>query len=192
VAFLPNDAPVSGIAFSPDARLLATASTDGVVRVWDVRTPSMNMQPTAVFNGGAGSVSIYNGGANLAFSPDSSLLAVGGDDGVLRLWDMVTESLSTSRRVLTSGQLLSVTFSPDGTVLGTAGGFHPATTGGPFTGQDNRIYLWDTLLLQTGQNPLLVTLPGHADAVTGLAFSPDGTVLASVSADRFWRLWGVR
>jgi len=62
----------------------------------------------------------------------------------------------------------SVAFSPDGTVLAAAGG----------NADDFNIHLWD---VATGQ--LVGVLNGHIDIVWGLAFSPDGKLLASVSRD---------
>jgi WD40 repeat protein len=62
----------------------------------------------------------------------------------------------------------SVAFSPDGTVLAAAGG----------NANDFNIHIWD---VATGQ--LVGVLNGHIDIVWGLAFSPDGKLLASVSRD---------
>jgi len=70
--------------------------------------------------------------------------------------------------------VLTVAFSPDGTLVTGAG-------------HDQKIRLWD---VQTAT--LRATLPGHSDTVHALAFHPDGKVLASGGVDGYLHLWDVR
>src|SRR6185437_12091955 len=100
-----HDREVMGVAFSPDGRLLATASSDGTARLWDPATGEHRRTLTGEVSG-------------VAFSPDGRLLATASDQ-TARLWDPAT---GEHRRTLTGhdGAVAGVAFSPDGRLLATA------------------------------------------------------------------------
>ncbi|HEV2802845.1 MAG TPA: caspase family protein [Pyrinomonadaceae bacterium] len=194
---------VDGLAFSPDARLVASGSKDNTVRLWDTERAYELRKLT----GHAAWVKA------VAFSADGRWLASGSVDGTVKLWDAQTgrelKSMSGGgsinavafspdaqhvaagnaensalvwntqtgalERTLAghTGAVLSVAYSPDGKVLATGG-------------RDNSVKLWDT---QTGRE--LHTLAGHAERVRALAFSPDGRRLASGSFDKTIKVWDV-
>ncbi len=111
--------------------------------------------------------------ASLRFSPDGSVLAVGGYQQV-RLVDT-----GTGRTVVTfpgeADVVRSIAFSPDGKRIAAAGG-EPQRSG--------EIKIWDV----TSQR-LLVTLKGHKDCIYSIAWSPDGKLIASASYDKMIKLW---
>jgi WD40 repeat protein len=69
--------PVTGLAFSPDGRRLASGSEDKTIKIWDCTTGEQLLY----LIGQTGPVT------GVAFSPDGKLLASGAGDGTVRIWD---------------------------------------------------------------------------------------------------------
>jgi WD40 repeat protein len=110
----------------------------------------------------------------VAFSPDSTLLASAGGDGAVRLWNPAT---GQQVRVLhaTSARfgVNAVAFSPHGTLLASGEGDGTIRLWNPATGRAIRI------LHAIGSGTYL--------PLSGVAFSPNGKLLASVvAAVRLW------
>jgi len=116
---------------------------------------------------------------SLAFHPNGRLLASGGQDGVIYLWNTdsgqpVSDPLSGHH-----GQVSSLAFSPDGSIL-ASGGF------------DDAIILWNADETSTTfGKPIGEPIKGHGGNIWSMAFSPDGKVLASGAADQKIILWDV-
>ncbi|GAB2570947.1 hypothetical protein Aab01nite_05300 [Paractinoplanes abujensis] len=106
----------------------------------------------------------------VAVDPAGRLLATGGDDRTVRLWDLATGAL---RATLTGhdAPVQTLGFSPDG---------HMVATGGV----NGRIRLYDIPSGRAGR-----TWTDPSLAVTALAFSPDGRTVATGGGDRNVRLW---
>ena len=160
---------VTAVVFSPDGTRLASGSWDQSIKLWDVasrREVGAWVVPREGYSRWFLSV---------AFSPDGVWLASGFEDGTVRLWDVGRRTELATLRGHT-GEVRSVTFSPDGAVLASAGGF-----------RDGTVRLWDV-----GGRTELATLRGHTGEVRSVTFSPDGAVLASAGgADGTVRLWDV-
>ena len=73
---------VTGVAFSPDGKLLAVAYGDGYARLWDLAARQAIGGPLPAGGDSGGSVS------GVAFSPDGKLLATAGTEGTVRIWQM--------------------------------------------------------------------------------------------------------
>lgn len=118
IATLENPWRVSGIAFSPDGKHLATGTSKSVT-LWDTKT----WQPIATLD----TVDFES----LAFSPDGSRLIIGGTwpEQRIQIWDVETRELIVELSGHKS-DVESFAFSPDGRLL-ASGGF------------DGVIYMWD-------------------------------------------------
>jgi WD40 repeat protein len=159
-------ASVTGAAFSPDGRRLATGDVNGRVTLWDAAT----RQEAAHWQHGP-SVSA------VAFSPDGKLLVSAGTDimrpyapGEVKVWD----AASGEERAVLRGHSRGVTclaFSPDGKRLATGS-------------DDGTVQLW---LPATGA--YVTTLRGASAPVKGVAFRPDGRALAAVDVNGTVLLW---
>jgi WD40 repeat protein len=127
----------------------------------------------------------------VAFSPDSQLLASGGDDSNVKLWRVDTGALV---RTLSNGSrhVDAVGFSPDGKYL-ASGGHDKALLGelvqnffgtNAAGGKGESIRLW-----RVSDGALLQKLSEHSNDVLSIQFSPDGKWMASASEDKTAILW---
>jgi len=108
---------------------------------------------------------------SVMFSPNGQLLATGGEDGMVRLWDISGRQLAVLKGH--QGTVGSVAFSPNGQLLATGG-------------EDGIVRLWDI----SGRQ--LAVLKGHQGHVWSVVFSPNGQLVATTSReDETVRLWDI-
>src|SRR5262249_48273123 len=156
----PKSGAFTSMALSPVAPILATATmtTEPELTLWNVVTA----QALPIrFPGMTGTI------AALSFSPDGRLLAAGGAEGTVRVWD--TSRGRAVAELRASDWITSLAFSPDGQFLAAGGG----TLRKP-----GEIRVWK---IPGGQ--LVCQCKGHTDMVQCLVFSPQGNRLISGSTD---------
>jgi WD40 repeat protein/serine/threonine protein kinase len=157
-----EDPGVFAVAMTPDGRTFSGAYENaGLVKLWSAGTGEVRRVLGRLASSKARSV---------AFSPDGRLLAAGGWQGDLRIWDVKTgQEVHQLRGHWTS--VLTLDFSPDGRTLAS--------------GDDHGIVkLWD---VKTGR--LQVPAGGHRGSINSVTVSPDGRTMASASADGTVKIW---
>ncbi|MFO0888271.1 MAG: protein kinase [Isosphaeraceae bacterium] len=189
---------VNSLDWNPEGTMLASASSDRTVRIWDSRSerstelaghsgPVLDViwsqdgrrLASADESGmvriwdaeghGRASCTIPDGALHpMAWSPRETSLAIPGKDGVARVLDHDGKEVNAIRT--TSKEIASLTWSPDGKSL----------TVGSRAGE---ITLWG---LDGRPGPIL---QGHSGPVRRMAWSVDGSRLLSTSDDHTTRIW---
>src|SRR5262249_3512832 len=150
------------LALSRDGRWLAAAIGDTLIRTWDVSTGKALDEDAAVrdSSGHTGAV------AAVALSPDGRTVVTAGDSSA-RVWDATTGVMRYA--VQHGGTIGAVALSPDGSLLATSS-------------LDDSIRLIET---STGQQRHRLRGHGYLGANRALAFTHDGTAIASWGSDAF-------
>jgi WD40 repeat protein len=192
---------IRSLAVTNDDRFCASTGDDRTVRLWNLETRQVTvvgshtqrlravaLSPdglTMAYAGKTTDIAFYNlatgrqsriRGLNdptfaLAFSGDNRLLAGGGSDGIVRVWDY-----RRHRLVLTLGPqrgwIRGITFVPIGAALAVAG-------------EDRTVSVWNQLATSTQPK----VLAGHGDRIWSIAASPQRPLLATASDDQTIRIW---
>jgi len=150
---------IADVRWSPSGDRAATASFDGIVRVWNGRT---GREVHCLTHGGAV--------RGVCFTPDEKRVVTGDENGTVRIWDAETGA-PVGALEGTCPDLGCLTFSPDGSRLAAAS-------------NDRAAHVW---AFPEGKEHL--TLRGHLSFASVGSFSPDGDLLLTYSADGIAKLW---
>jgi WD40 repeat protein len=160
---------VLAVTFLGDGKILASVGGDKTVRLWSV---AEGKEIRVLKGHGAEVMSVVG-------TPDGKTLASGDKNGVVKVWDT-----ATGKELLTlkgqKGDTASLLFSPDGKTLAVGGGDFDKEA----KKSHGEIRLWD---LATGKAITVIDCAQHR--VFALAYSADGSVLASCSSDGSVILW---
>ncbi|KAB8318306.1 AAA family ATPase [Tolypothrix campylonemoides VB511288] len=189
---------VNDVNFSSDGRMIASASHDKTVKLWQI---DGTLQQTFPHSDWVYGVSVSPDGQMIAsacadtivrlwhingkllqsfeghskmvnkvsFSPDGQIVTSASDDKTVKLWQLDGTLLQTLQH---SDMAYGVIFSPDGQMLAEAS-------------LDQMVRLWHI------DGTLLHTFEGHTESVNRVSFSPDGQMIASASDDHTVKLWRI-
>lgn len=165
-----NSDGISDIAFNTDGSLLASASFDGSVMVWDMKEHRTIWTSLGTYD--QQQPGHRDGVTGIAFSPDSSTIVTGSYDNTVRLWDAKT---GFELHVFTDNKddVWTVDFSPDGRWIASGD-------------EESTICIWDA---QT--HKLHKAIRGHSDVVAKVIFMPNSEVVISAAHDNNIRFWEV-
>lgn len=195
------------VRYSPDETILATASRDGSVILWD---PVEEVQLRRIWHPDGKGADLRC----LTFSPDGTVIAVGDNDGNIHFWKVddgdLVQSLVQRTRSGKPESVSKVLFHPDGKQLYSTGrylnifdlesgestyrGGHLSTVKSIAVSPTDRYLVTgsrdETIRVQSYERRRLFShLKGHSNVVSATVFMPNGRHLVSGSYDRTVRIW---
>ncbi len=168
-SFQGHTSVIMAVDFSPDGQIIASASFDKTIKLWQVSTGKL----LATLEGHQERL------WSLRFSPDGKTLASSGYDSTIKLWNVADGNLKKTISSNDKIAVRSVDFSPDGKLLASSDSL-------------GWIKLWNAK-----DGTLIKSIPAHRTKkgrswwVTAIKFNHDGKILASTSSDRTVKLWKV-
>lgn len=199
-----HNEPITGFELHPLGDLAITSSKDKTWAMYDLSQGQILSQQT--------DFSIESGLSCIKVHPDGAILATGGEDSFIYVWDVKTQKLVTTLRDFHTGKILDLSFSENGVYLASSS-------------EDNQIGIWDLrspsikhaikvdsapnkiafdysgkylaaaceseLRIFTGRNlDFVQAFDDHTSQITGVKWGIDATWLVTSSLDRTIKIWG--
>jgi eukaryotic-like serine/threonine-protein kinase len=171
---LRNGPAVSSLAFSSDGERIATASLDGTLKVWNLRTRQVIWFKEKAHGAIESKVGFAS---SVTFHPDGTHLASTGQDQLVKVWDLTTDPRQADvfSRPCDTDQIVGTAY---------AAAFSPLDPNQLAVGSKGVLTIWDW------KNKTLVhSYPAHETRRLSVAFSRDGQRLASGDWSGSVKLW---
>ena len=153
---------ISQVIYSPDGKLIATASWDKTIKLWDAESGRL-------INTIKGH---QDGITTITFTADGKTLISGSEDKTIKLWRLGDNPQLITTLTGHTDSIKTIIISSNNQLIASAG-------------YDNKIKIWTT------EGKLLQTIDAHNLAITSLVFTPDSNILASASWDNTVKLWSI-
>uniref|UniRef100_A0A8C2ZEK6 Pre-mRNA splicing tri-snRNP complex factor PRPF4 n=1 Tax=Cyclopterus lumpus TaxID=8103 RepID=A0A8C2ZEK6_CYCLU len=166
-----DDRPISFCHFSPDSKMLATASWSGLCKLWSV--PDCNLIRTLRGHHTNVGAVVFRPESGISLEKSDVNLASCSTDGSVKLWNLESDEPVADIEGH-SDRVSRVSWHPSGRFLGT-------------TSYDNSWRLWDLEVQEE-----ILHQEGHSKGVHDIHFHPDGSLAATGGLDAFGRVWDLR
>jgi WD40 repeat protein len=177
-AMKPGTMAIESVAFSADGRYIAYGGQNGTIMihklVLETLEPQLRLQQSSSLQGHTGAVT------SLSFAHDGKSLVSTASDHNIRIWDI----RAGTSKLLRDTNEISVLSKASWPQLAACSPYNDAIVGG-FS--DGKVLLWETI---TGGHYRV--LKGHTDCILSIAFSQNGSKIATASKDGTVRVWDTK
>ncbi|MEM7554066.1 MAG: caspase family protein [Cyanobacteria bacterium P01_A01_bin.84] len=191
---IAHEYPITALSFSPDGKILASASNDKTIKFWDLKSNNFRLSNSKISNSKISNLVLrylkthpslktlkghQDSITSISFSPNGKFLVSASADKTVKLWDKTGTLIKTfpiQKFTKFPDEITSLSVSPDNTTI-AAGSY------------DNQVYLWD--INGSLKKKLPKKLSGHKSAVSSVVFSPDGKTIVSGSWDNTIKIWNI-
>jgi len=173
ILFASQDTYFNSISFSQDSTMLASASADGIIKIWDLANLVDDGSIEHIITLADPGISIHN----MQFSPDGNRLATASHDGAIKLWDIRPGGgmkLPFMGRDLTQDEeaAVSIALSPDGKRMAVAD--QNGVSAVYDLDRAELVFLLDDI---------------HSGPVQQIDYSPDGATIATCRFAGPFQIW---